>query len=57
MSALAGVHVEALDTDPETMVTLAVNRVVSSGARLLAVVPFVSAAGRPGYLVVSQDGQ
>jgi len=55
VNALTGVNLTALDTDPDTAVVLAVNQLLMTGQRVLAVVPYTSCTGRAGYLVVSQE--
>jgi len=54
-SALDGVNLTAVDTDPDTSVVLVVNGLLMGGQRVLSVVPYTSHAGRAGYLVVSQE--
>lgn len=53
-SALAGISMTAIDTDPEANVVLAVNGALQFGWELLGVLPFRTRAGRAAFLVITR---
>lgn len=55
-SAMDGISLMAIDTDPESNVVLALNGLLSDGpakGELIAVLPRTFANGRAGYLIIS----
>jgi len=60
VSALDGISMMAIDTDPESNVVLAVNSLLQEGpakGELIAVLPRKFRNGRQGYLVITYRGE